>query len=75
VNHQLRHLFKNKYVRVLFATARSVITEAMPFTNPATHSMGGKSTQAKLTPEQRKENSVRLAKARWNKVKRLKKAA
>jgi hypothetical protein len=37
--------------------------------------MGGKSTQAKLTPEQRKENSVRLAKARWNKVKRLKKAA
>jgi hypothetical protein len=37
--------------------------------------MGGKTTQAKLTPEQRKENSVRLAKVRWDKVRRLKKAA
>jgi hypothetical protein len=47
----------------------------MPFTNPDTQAMGGRASMAKLTPAQRKAKARRAIKARWDRVKRLKKAA
>jgi hypothetical protein len=47
----------------------------MPFTNPNTWAMGGRASAAKLTPAERKAKATRAIKARWEKVKRLKKAA
>lgn len=62
-------------VGVLYVTGSWGITGIVPFTNPATHSMGGKASAAKLTPAQRKEKMRRALNARWDKVRKLKKVA
>jgi hypothetical protein len=46
----------------------------MPFTNPATHAMGGRASAAKLTSEQRREKAMKAVRAKAAK-KALKKAA
>jgi hypothetical protein len=51
------------------------ITGIVPFTNPNTHSMGGKASMEKLTPAQRVEKARAAIAVRWNKVKKLKRAA
>lgn len=67
--------FQKSRVRVLRVKSGESITEVMPFTNPATHSMGGKAVAAKLTPEQLSAKLRRVVQMRWARVKREKKAA